>query len=207
MAILQDSPVRSKQRIIARAVLRVERSRSGPHHAYHLLGWKRPLHQNHDPVPARRRRKPRRSYASHRERHRDIHYGVSIWMIFIGITMLDRLDLLGHFEIMDFVKRLLDGIATLIAVLTACRCTWYKEQHTQRSAENSNQLSSEHPFHASPPLRVLLHFCAADHSLFSVFCPQYCAQNGWTKHFGVRHTRYTSGMKDALNKTRTIPEH
>jgi hypothetical protein len=36
--------------------------------------------------------------------------------------MLDRLDLRGHFEIVDFGKSLLDGIAMLIAILTVCRC-------------------------------------------------------------------------------------
>src|SRR5438105_14099759 len=93
------------------------------HHACHLLGWKRLLHLNQDPVPTRRRRELRRSDSSHRQRYWYIHNGISIRMIFIRITMLDRLDLLGHFEIMDFVKSLLDGIATLIAILTACRCT------------------------------------------------------------------------------------
>ena len=153
--ILPDGPVCSKQPIAERAVLpRFGRIISDRHHAYHLHGWKRLLYLNHDPVPARRRRELRRSDASHRERHRDIHDGVSIWMIFIGITMLDRLDLRG--VIMEIVKSLLNGIATLIASLTACRCTIQHHCKTKNGGNYCAVASSGSSFHLSPSFSELV---------------------------------------------------
>jgi hypothetical protein len=56
-------------------------------------------------------------------------------MIFIKITMLDRPDLLGHFEIMDFVKGLVSRIATLAVLhllrrMTSSRSAGPKQQRT-----------------------------------------------------------------------------
>jgi hypothetical protein len=48
--------------------------------------------------------------------------------------MLNGLGLSGHFEIMDFVRGLLDGIATFIAVRIACLCSRRKECRAERAA-------------------------------------------------------------------------
>ena len=81
-----DAPIRSKQRIIAGAILRVEPPRSDPHPALHLpelrlLDWKRYLYLDHDPIPVRGHRKLGRLDSSHSERHWHINNGIPIWVV------------------------------------------------------------------------------------------------------------------------------